>query len=137
MTRVIVLIVLTLVAVGIAWMLQRRRPEAPTAPSYRSPRQLDRADFDVPSELALVVVFASATCDSCPVAWETVTGIERSGTGAQRVLVQEQPELHRRYKIDGVPTTLVVAPDGAVHASFFGPVPAEQIVDALDTMGAN
>ncbi len=134
MIRLIVLIVLSLAAVGIAFALQRRKPEAPSAPSYRAPRQLDRSDFDVPSELDLVVVFASSTCDSCPQAWATVTGIEHSGTGAQRVLVQERPDLHKRYKIDGVPTTLVVGPDGAVHASFFGVVDAAPIIEALESI---
>ncbi|MEZ5378162.1 MAG: thioredoxin family protein [Acidimicrobiales bacterium] len=136
MTRILVLIALTVIAVGVAWALQRRRPDAPSAPSYRAPRQLDRDDFDVPADLDLVVVFASSTCDSCPLAWATVTGIERSGTGAQRVLVQENPELHKRYKIDGVPTTLVVDRDGVVHASFFGPVEAESIIDALDSLSS-
>ncbi len=136
MIRLLVLITLTAIAIGIAWALQRRRPEAPSAPSYRAPRQLDRDDFDVPAELCLVVVFTSTTCDSCPLAWSAVTSIERSGTGAQRVHVQENPELHKRYKIDGVPTTLVVAPDGVVHASFFGPVDAELIVEALDAIPA-
>lgn len=132
MTRILVLIALTALAVGVAWALQRRRPEAPTAPSYRAPRQIDRDDFDVPAELNLVLVFASSTCHTCPMVWEAVNRIERSGTGAQRVQVQEQPDLHKRYKIDGVPTTLVVAPDGAVHASFFGLVEADTIAAALD-----
>ncbi len=134
MTRILILVALTAVAVAVAWFLQQRRPEAPSAPSYRAPKQLDRDDFDVPAELALVVVFGSTTCDSCPVAWETVTSVERSETGAQLVHVQDRPDLHKRYKIDGVPTTLVVAPDGAVHASFFGLVDADTITEALDAI---
>ncbi len=132
MTRVIVLVLLTVVAIGIALVLQRRRPDAPSAPSYRAPRQVDRDDFEVPAELDLIVVFTSTTCDSCPMAWNTVNSIERSGTGAQRVHVQEKPELHKRYKIDGVPTTLVVGTDGVVKASFFGPVDADRITEALE-----
>ncbi len=137
MTRLIVLVLLTAAAIGVAWALQRRRPEAPSAPSYRAPRQIDRSDFEVPADLALVVVFSSTTCDSCPIVWDTVTSIERSGTGAQRVHVQEDPDLHKRYRIDGVPTTLVVGTDGVVHASFFGPVEAERITEALDALPTN
>lgn len=132
MTRILVLVALTVLAVGVAWALQRRRPEAPTAPSYRAPKQIDRDDFEVPADLIMVLVFASATCNTCPMVWEAVNRIERSRTGAQRVQVQDHPDLHKRYKIDGVPTTLVVAPDGAVHASFFGPVETDTIAAAID-----
>ncbi len=132
MTRIIVLVVLSLAAIGVALLLQRRRPEAPSAPSYRAPRQVDRDDFDVPAELTLVVVFTSATCQSCAGVWDTVTSIERSRTGAQRVEIQTTPDLHRRYRIDGVPTTLVVDSQGIVTHSFFGPFPAAELEAALD-----
>lgn len=134
MTRLVVLVVLTAVAIGIAAALQRRRPEPPSAPSYRAPRQLDRDDFEVPAELGLVAVFASTGCDSCPVVWKTITGIERAGVGAQRIDVEQDPALHKRYRIDGVPTTVVADSDGVVRASFFGPVSAEEIEAGLDQL---
>jgi hypothetical protein len=136
MTRFVVLIVLTALAVGIAVVLQRRRPEPPSVPSYRAPRQLDRDDFEVPAELVLVAVFTSATCTSCAGVWQTVSGLARRGVGVQRIEVQTSADLHRRYRIDGVPTTLVVAPDGVVAASFFGPVEADVIDAAIDGLAA-
>ena len=64
MTRLIVLLVLTAAAVAIALLIQRRRPDPPSAPSYRAPTQLDRSDFDGIDTPILLVVFASTTCDS-------------------------------------------------------------------------
>lgn len=134
MIRLAILIVLAVAAIGLALVLQRRRPEPPSAPSYRAPSQLDRNDFAGPNELPLVVVFASTTCNSCPVVWKEV---ERSKTDAfviERVNVQDDPKRHERYKIDGVPTTLVVGADGAVSAVFFGPLKDGALSEAIEAV---
>ena len=129
MTRLVILLVLVVVAVVVAALLQRRRPEPPSAPSYRAPSQLDRAEFAGGAGTPLVVVFASATCNSCPLVWDEVHAHQSDGMAVERVDVQEDPKRHQRYKIDGVPTTLVVDGAGVVHASFFGPL-AEGALDA-------
>lgn len=134
MTRLVILIVLAFVAVGVAAMLQRRRPEPPSAPSYKAPAQLDRDDFAGPSSLPLVVVFASTTCDSCPVVWEEVERSKTEGLVIERINVQDDPKRHERYKIDGVPTTLVVGADGAVTASFFGPLREGALAEAVNAI---
>ncbi len=134
MTRLIILVVLAVVAVGVAFVLQRRRPEPPSAPSYRAPVQLDRDDFAGPTELPLVVVFGSTTCSSCPEVWDEV---ERSKTDAfviEQVNVQDDPKRHDRYKIDGVPTTLVVGADGVVVSSFFGPLRDGALQEAIEVV---
>lgn len=134
MTRLIILVVLAVAAVGVALLLQRRRPEPPSAPSYRAPSQLDRDEFTGPNDVPLVVVFASTTCNSCPVVWEEV---ERSKTDAfviERVNVQDDPKRHERYKIDGVPTTLVVGADGVVSAAFFGPLKDGALAEAIEAV---
>ncbi len=135
MTRLIALLVLTAVAVGIALVLQRRRPDPPSAPSYRAPSQLDRNDFAGGPGTWLVALFASTTCDTCPRAWSTVeAAVGELGTDevvAQRLDVQTESEVHARYRIDGVPTTVIVGPDGVVAQAFFGPVSVDQVHDAL------
>ncbi|MDA3040765.1 MAG: hypothetical protein O3C27_14790 [Actinomycetota bacterium] len=131
MTRLIVLLVLTAAAVAIALLIQRRRPDPPSAPSYRAPTQLDRSDFDGIDTPILLVVFASTTCDSCAAVWSLVSTVDRSDTVVERVLVEDDPERHRRYRIDGVPTTLIVDPQGVVRGSFFGPFSAEELREAL------
>lgn len=130
-TRVIVLVCLAVVAVGVASVLRRRRPEPPSVPSYRAPAQLDRDDFASPHVPILLVVFASTTCDSCSGVWELLRTVDRPDTVVERVLVEEDPDRHRRYRIDGVPTTLVVDPHGVVQHSFFGPVSSDELAEAL------
>lgn len=134
MERLLVLLVLTVFAVGVAALLQRRRPEAPSAPSYRAPAQLDLADFEAAvggSDSKLLVVFTSATCDSCAAVWKTVQTLASPLVTVQRVEIQSTPGLHKRYKIDGVPTTLIANDEGVVDHSYFGPVDADALKDAL------
>ncbi len=131
MTRLLVLLVLVAVAVGIALVLQRRRPEPPTAPSYRAPSQLDRDDFDQPDIPILLVLFGSETCRSCEGVWELLSQVDRPDTVVQRVMVEDDPQRHSRYRIDGVPTTVIADPAGVVQASFFGPVTADELYQAL------
>ena len=134
MTRLIILVVLAVVAVGVAVLLQRRRPEPPSAPSYRAPAQLDRADFAGPIELPFVVVFASTTCNSCPVVWDEVELSKTDAFVIERVNVEDDPKRHERYKIDGVPTTLVVGADVVVTASFFGPLSDGALREAIEVV---
>lgn len=136
MSRLVILVVLAFVAVIIAAWLQRRRPEPPSAPSYRAPSQLDREEFAGPTGSSLVVVFASATCNSCPIVWGEVISVEREGLAVERIDVQDDPRRHERYRIDGVPTTLVTDGEGVVRASFFGPLPAGALAEAIDSLSA-
>lgn len=134
MDRLVILVVLSAAAAALALVLQRRRPEPPTAPSYRAPTQLDRNDFSRPETPILVVSFTSRTCHSCAATWQAVTeGVgDRHQVVAQNVELQEDPDgLHERYKIDGVPTTVIAGAEGIIHASFFGEMSAEAISDAL------
>lgn len=134
MTRLIILVVLAVLAVGVALLLQRRRPEPPTAPSYRAPSQLDRGDFAHPLDQPLVVVFASTTCNSCPGVWDAVQALRSDAFVAERINVQDDPKRHERYKIDGVPTTLVADASGVVTASFFGPLREGALETAIEAV---
>ena len=130
--RLLIFVCLTMVAIGIAWYLQRRRPDPPSAPSYRAPTQLDRADFMHSDEDVLIVVFASQTCDSCPRVWAEVAPLASEGlVVCQRIDVQDNSELHTRYKIDGVPTTVVSDSEGVVSQTFFGAVTQSEVADAV------
>lgn len=131
MARLIILVALMGLAVVVALVLQRRRPDPPSAPSYRAPRQLDRDDFTAPTSPSLVVVFASETCETCPGVWQLVAPLASDSVAVQRVTVQADPDLHKRYRIDGVPTTVVAGADGAVTKAFFGPLTADDLADAV------
>ncbi len=131
MERLVVLVVLALVAVAVAAVLQRRRPDPPSAPSYRAPSQLDRDDFDRPNSPLLAVVFASTACHTCPEVWEALGPHGDEELVVQRVDVEDHSDLHRRYRIDGVPTTVLADAQGVVTATFFGPVGDAELSDAI------
>jgi thioredoxin-like negative regulator of GroEL len=122
---------LTIVAVIVALILQRRRTEPPSSPSYRSIAEIDRAEFSHPEAPILVVMFSSTTCHTCPIVWETIESIDVS---AERVDVQSDPARHKRYRIDGVPTTVVADSSGVVGKTFFGPVSKDQLAEAVDSV---
>lgn len=136
LARLAILVVLTALAVGVALVLQRRRPDPPSAPSYKAPVQLDRADFiDAPGRF-LIVLFSSLTCDTCPRVWTVIESLmaerEADDVAFQRIDVQDDSALHQRYRIDGVPTTVIVDTEGVVQHSFFGPVTADELATAVD-----
>lgn len=135
LTRLIILAVLAVAAIGVAYLLQRRRPDPPTAPSYRAPAQLDRQDFADPDRRYLAVVFSSATCNTCPEVWAMVEGLDTPFLSVQRFDVQDHAALHKRYRIDGVPTTLFADGDGVVLKAFFGPIPPEDLREVLSSIG--
>ena len=136
MARLVVLVVLALAAIALAAILQRRRPDPPSAPSYRAPTQLDRDDFDRPTAASLVAVFASATCTTCPEVWAMVEPYGGDLLAAQRIDVQDDPELHRRYRIDGVPTTVLADAQGVVTTTFFGPIAEDDLRQAVAALRA-
>lgn len=130
--QIILLIGLSGAAVVVALLLQRRRPEPPTAPSYRAPGQVDRDDFTSPTSDQIIIVFTSASCAGCASVWDQVSAVASENLAVQNVEVSTDSSLHKRYKIDGVPTTLVVGNDGAVSDSFFGPIPAPELERAIN-----
>lgn len=129
MDRLILATALAAVAVGVAFLLQRRRAEPPpTATGYNIPDHIDRADFDGPDVPWLVVVFTSGTCNTCAGVWEKAELLGGGGqVVAQEVEVSAHPDLHERYGINAVPATLVVDDRGEVRASFLGSVTATDL----------
>ena len=124
-------VALVVVAVVVAQVLQRRRPEPPTQGRWQVPTQLDRADFDGTDRPWLVVVFTSSTCDSCAQALEKARVLESPTVAFQDVPYQSRKDLHERYGVEVVPTTLVVDGEGVVQASFVGTPTATDLWAAL------
>lgn len=120
MERFVIASVLILVALGVAALLRRRGPEAPTQPRWETPAQLDRADFDEPDKPWLVAVFTSATCESCAQAEAKAAVLRSAQVAFQVVPFQIRRDLHQRYAIEAVPTIVAAGPDGVVRAAFVG-----------------
>jgi len=131
MERLVVVAVVAVVAVVVAVVLQRRQAPAPVRTGFNVPGQLHRADFARPEAEWLVAVFTSATCSTCAGVWDKVQVLESDAVATQEVEVGAARDLHDRYGIDGVPTTVVADRDGVVRASFLGPATATDLWAAV------
>lgn len=125
--RLIVAAVLIAVAVAVALVLERRRPDAPTQGSWTVPSQLDRRDFPRPDAPWLVAVFTSATCGTCASVAAAARPLESDAIAVIEAEAKEHQDLHDRYGIDAVPALVVADADGVVRASFLGPVTAAEL----------
>lgn len=137
MDRAVVAGIVVAVAALVAVVVERRRkPDPPTqgasGPSdWPVPSQLDRLDFGRPDAPWLVVVFTSATCDSCRQTMAKAAALASDSVAVQEVEAKTDPTLHRRYGIEGVPTTVVADSDGVVRASMVGPPSAGDLWAAV------
>jgi hypothetical protein len=130
--RIAIAVVLALVAIGVAALVQpRQRPPAPVRTGYAVPAQLDRADFALPDAPWLVAVFTSSTCTSCLGVWQRAQPLASAAVAVQELEYTRDRALHDRYEIGAVPATLVADGEGAVVASFVGPVTATDLWAAV------
>jgi hypothetical protein len=128
MERLIIGAVLVAVAVVVALVVQRRTADPPTQPrTWAVPAQLDRADFTRPEASWLVVLFSSATCDTCRGVAGKVEALASDEVAVEEIEAVAGRDRHRRYGIDAVPTLVVADAEGVVRASFVGPVTAADL----------
>lgn len=130
-TRIVIALIIAAAAVLVARWLERKRPAPPTQGVYPVPAQLDRTDFPRPEAPWIVVLFSSATCDSCGPMALKVAALETETVATCEVEVSEAKDLHTRYGIEGVPTTVVADHEGVVKAGFVGAVTIEELDAAL------
>jgi hypothetical protein len=119
------------VALVVAWLVRRRRPEAPTGGRWSVPGQLDRTDFPEAGTPWLVAVFTSATCDACPATVAKAEALASPSVAVAEVELAAEPDLHRRYGIDAVPLLVLADAEGVVRASFVGPPSATDLWAAV------
>ena len=125
--RLVISSVLVIIAGVAAFIMQRRRSDAPTQSLWMVPTQLDRNDFVYPEVDWLVVTFTSATCDTCAGVKAKVAILESAAVAVQDVDAVADKSLHERYGIDAVPTLVIVDHEGVVRASFIGPMTATDL----------
>ena len=124
----VIAVVIAVLVFGAAFVVKRRRRyEAPTQRRWAVPDQLDRNDFVSPDMPWLVAVFTSATCASCAEAVDKAGPLAGPTVAVQEIALTENRDLHRRYNIEAVPTTVVADGDGVVRASYVGPPPAAEL----------
>ncbi|MDQ3305127.1 MAG: hypothetical protein M3535_03960 [Actinomycetota bacterium] len=127
MERLVIAAVLVVLAVAVAVVLDRRRPDVPTQASWAVPSQLDRADFARPDASWLVAVFTSATCDSCAQVMARALPLESPEVALQEVEFATRRDLHQRYGIDAVPCIVMADVEGVVRATHIGPATATDL----------
>jgi len=129
--RVLIAGGLVLLASVVAFVLNRRRPAPPTQSKVPIPAQLDRADFPGPERPWLVVVWTSATCESCARATAKARLLESDQVAYAELPWQEHKDLHSRYGIEDVPLVLVADAAGVVQVSFVGTPNFTDLVGAV------
>ena len=127
MIRLVVIALVVAAAVVAGRISRRRATDAPTQASSATPTQLDRADFSQIDARWLVVVFTSATCDSCSDVAAKARVLASKHVAVQIVEYSQNRELHRRYAIDSVPCLLMADSSGVVRQSYLGPVTATDL----------
>ncbi len=123
--------IVAVVAVVALVARARRRADAPTQSSFKVPQQVDRQDFPDAETPWLVVVFTSATCDACALVVDKAEVLATSEVAVAEVEYTAERELHERYSIDAVPTSIVVDADGVTRAAFLGPMTATDLWAAV------
>jgi hypothetical protein len=130
-TRLAIGAAILLVVLVVAWLLRRRKPEAPPRDVYPVPRQLDRADFPRPDAPWLVALFSSTVCDSCRDLPPKLAALESSDVASCEIEASARGDLHRRYEISAIPMTVVADADGVVHRAFVGSFSATDLWAAV------
>ena len=131
MDRLIILVVSAAAAATLAFLVQRRRPNAPIRTGWTVPDQLDRRDFAHPDAPWLVAVFTSASCDSCAAVVDVAGPLASDAVAIDVVEVGERREVHDRYAVDAVPMVLLVDALGVVRDHHLGPVSAAHLWGSL------
>ncbi len=131
MDRLIILVVVASAAAALAFLVQRRRPDAPIRTGWTVPEQLDRRDFARPDASWLVAVFTSASCDSCAAVIDVAGPLASDAVAVDVVEVGERRKVHDRYAVDAVPMVLLVDTLGVVRDHHLGPVSATHLWGSL------
>ena len=131
MDRLIILVVVAAAAATLAFLVQRRRPDAPIRTGWTVPEQLDRRDFARPDAPWLVAVFTSASCDSCAAVVDVAGPLASDAVAVDVVEVGERRKVHDRYAVDAVPMVLLVDTLGVVRDHHLGPVSATHLWGSL------
>jgi hypothetical protein len=128
---ILLIVVVAAVALVAATFLRRRPEEPPTQTTWTVPQQLDLRDFGSPTQPWLVVLFTSETCETCAAMTNKVALLASDAVAVNVRSYQQHADVHKRYRIDAVPTCVIADADGVVRNSFVGPVSATDLWAAV------
>lgn len=118
-------------AAALSFFIRRRKPDAPSQTSHTVPQQLSRDDFLSAEKPWLLAVFTSSTCDACQDVATKAKVLASKDVAVQIIEFQEMSDLHARYSIDAVPTTVIADHLGVVQYGVLGPVSATDLWAAM------
>ena len=119
------------IALVVSMVMRRRRPDAPTQGGFQLPTQIDRGDFPGADAPWLVLLFTSATCNVCADMVQKARVVESREVAVAEIEYTANRDLHVRYRIEAVPSLVVVDSEGTVRAGFLGPVKAQDLWAAV------
>jgi len=129
--RLAALAAVVALALAVAAVVRRRRPDAPTRAGHRVPMQVDRGDFASPDLPWLVAVFTSATCSTCADVAAKAGVLASQEVAVDIIEWSVARDRHDRYGIEAVPLVVVADAAGIVRAAFVGPVSAQDLWSAV------
>ncbi len=130
MDRVVLVLGAVIIAAVVA-LVTGRRTDAPDSNTGHMPSLLDRSDFLRPDAPWLVAVFTSATCHVCAEVFERARHLESDEVVVQELEFTRHGDLHKRYRINAVPTLAIADSDGVVSRGFLGPVTVSELWSAI------
>ena len=130
MQKIIASLIL-LFAAALSFFVRRRKSDAQSQTSRTVPQQLSRDDFGSAEKPWLLAVFTSSTCDACQDVATKAKVLASKDIAIQIIEFQEMPNLHARYSIDAVPTTVIADHRGVVQYGVLGPVTATDLWAAM------
>jgi len=120
-----------IIAVAVSTLANRSTTSTNAELEHHIPDQIDGADFCRTLGSRMLVVFSSSKCNTCALVIEAVSRIDKPSLVVVVADIETKPDLHAKYNIEAVPTTLLAEPSGRVVKSFLGPVGRELIEQAL------
>lgn len=127
----IVASIILLIAAMLSFIVRRRKPDAPSQTSHVVPQQLSRKDFEHSQKPWLLAVFTSSTCDACQDVATKAKVLASKDVVVQIIDYLDRRDLHARYSIDAVPTTVIADHLGVVRFGVLGPITATDLWAAM------
>ena len=130
MWRLLIALILVAGTVLLGWTISRfKKPRnfSPTKPAF-GPVPLKVLPPQTPWA---ILVFTSKACRTCPGVLHLARRLETQETEVIEYSVEQHLDIHRKYKINSVPLTLVVNESGEVKEWCFGPIDINKIKAAI------
>jgi thioredoxin-like negative regulator of GroEL len=94
------------------------------------PTRVPASEVGLAADVA-IVVFTEKSCHSCQDVVRLIRGPAGAGLPVADIEYGTSPELHRKFDIDTVPTTVIVDEQGTVVAGWVGRIDLSEFTTAL------